>query len=245
MWGENQPPPPCCLAGGFLVVKSDYKIWVQTKYSLAALTRICDSQWFSPHHLHLQQISPLHPPGKRVSCLFQLRSQFAHSIAPWLSKVACQLSLGCLWPLLMQYSLHAWPAWEPPNLNEFEPGGPPWLCLAFISFLWLLLSQSSLPHLTTTRTILSTWTQYQWSPLVFLWTLLLQSSLPSSLQWQPSFLSGLSIGGPPGFCSAFLLSLPFELSFACFNDGFCLFDIVYWFTCCAIVLLSLLLSGKF
>ncbi len=53
---------------------------------------------------------------------------------PWLSKMAFQLSLGCLGPLLTQSSLPAWSHQEPSHLSW-----SPLICL------WLLLSQSSPP----------------------------------------------------------------------------------------------------
>jgi hypothetical protein len=57
------PPPP--HGGGVLVVKSDYKNWVQIKGS-SVLT--CHMGlwllWFSPHHLHLQHLTSSTSPEK-------------------------------------------------------------------------------------------------------------------------------------------------------------------------------------
>jgi hypothetical protein len=57
--------------------------------------------------------------------------------------------------------------------------------------------------LTTMRTILPKWTQAWWSPwlswlfLAFFSLCLCCPATPSWLQWKPSYLSGLSPGGPP------------------------------------------------
>ncbi len=75
-----------------LTINSEFKQKV-LQYWLAAATLICGSLWFSPYHLHLQLISPLHqPPGKRVSCLFKLGCQ----LLPWLSRVFIGFPLAIL-----------------------------------------------------------------------------------------------------------------------------------------------------
>ncbi len=149
-------------------------------------------------------------PRKRVSCLFQLGCQSPHSVAPWLFKVAYRLSLAFFGhcSVLTQSSLLSRQPQEPSYLSGLKPGGPTWLFMAFIGVLWPLLMQSSLPCLTTARTILFKWTQYWWSSLDFLWQLLSQSRLPAWLTWEPSYLSGLSPSGSPWLSLSFPLEFP-------------------------------------
>ncbi len=126
--------------GGVLMVNSEFKQKVP-QYSIAV-------HWSVAHcgsHLIIlicNKFSPLHLVWKKNK-LF-LKTGFAHSVAP-LSKVASWLSLGCLWPLLMQSSLATWQPWEPSYVSRLEPGGPPWLSLAFVGFLWPLLTSPASP----------------------------------------------------------------------------------------------------
>jgi hypothetical protein len=123
------------------------------------------------------------------------------------------------WLLLMQFILPAWPPREPSYLSGLETGGPSWLFLAFIGFLWPLLTQSIPPWLTTMRTTLSKWTRAWKSPLVCFWPVLMPHLITmrtilskwTQPQWFPLASTQISPWVPPW---AFIL-----------NYRFCLFDI--------------------
>ncbi len=89
------------------MVKSDYKTWVQTESSsvLTCYHTVCGFIVVLTSSSSSATIFSSSSPGKRGSCLFQLGCQFAHSVDPWLPKVAHQLTLKCLWRLNTPASL--------------------------------------------------------------------------------------------------------------------------------------------
>jgi hypothetical protein len=169
-------------------------------------------------------ISPLHYPQQKNKLSLSVASwdfiwavNLPIQLLLWLSKVAFWISLGCLWPLLLQSSLSVWLPWEPSNLSGRNPGGPPWLShWLSLGCLWPLLSQSSLPiwhesHLIKVdSTLVPPWLSPGFTFLL---------SLPTQLSFCP-------------FGFPFYLSL-FELSSSLFKWQILLFHIVYWFAFCS------------
>jgi hypothetical protein len=87
-WYERTPSPLSshCPVGGVLMVRSDYKIWVQTQDSSVLtcchmgqlLTVVLTSSSSSATNLTSSS-----SPGKRVSCFFRLNCQFTYSLNHW------------------------------------------------------------------------------------------------------------------------------------------------------------------
>ncbi len=100
IWGENRPSLSShCPVAGVLTVRSYYKLCVQRENPSVLIllphgyVAHCGSHiiLFISNKSHLFII-----PGKKVSCLFELGCQFAHSITPLAVLSHLSASLECL-----------------------------------------------------------------------------------------------------------------------------------------------------
>jgi hypothetical protein len=134
------PPSSHCSVGGVLMVRSDYKTWVQTE-RFSVLTCCHTDLWLqcSSHLIVVisNNLASSLSPRKKARCLFQLGCPFAYSNYNYLLgclKLLKVFPCPCLWATFMLSSLTTWPQQEPSYLSGLEPGDPPglsWLSLAF------------------------------------------------------------------------------------------------------------------